>query len=317
MKNAKLLPLSHDHLDLVLTWRNRDDVRKNMYNNTIISEKEHRSWFDKIIDDNTKQYFVYELDGKLCGVIGFVDINTKSESASWAFYSGDSALRGIGSLMEIAALGYAFDVLNLKKLYCEVLEFNDAVIKFHKKHGFQNEGVFKKHHYAEGQYWDIHRLAIFKDDWTKCRNDISNKKRNHFSPGKVFKQKLTVTEKHIWENTTAINGDNKLHCDKVLSQEVNLKEKRIRGLLTPSIFSTFFSSIFPNQNIVYVKQFIYFQNPVYVDTELEVISRIITKIGQKVIIKISIITTSSNTDVIKGEVELLLSENKTQQAPND
>ena len=192
MRNIQLIRLTKKYLDLVFEWRNRADVRKNMYTSHEITKDEHLSWFERISQDKTKIYYIFELDNKPCGVIGFTDINMKSKSSSWAFYSGNPDIRGIGSLMEIAALDHAFNEMELEKLYCEVLESNSTVIKFHKKHGFQQEGIFKKHHFAEGNFWDVHRLAIFKNDWKKCRIDIVNRIKGPYSCGKVYKHNFQI-----------------------------------------------------------------------------------------------------------------------------
>jgi len=77
--------------------------------------------------------------------------------------------------MEITALDYAFRKLKLEKLWCEVLEFNESVIRFHKKFGFQEEGIFKGHYLRDGERYDIHRLAIFKDQWLDTRLNFLNK----------------------------------------------------------------------------------------------------------------------------------------------
>ncbi len=171
----ELIPLEEKYLDLILGWRNHPDVRKSMYNEHIISKEEHRNWYATIKDDPSCQYFIFVKDNGPAGVISFTYIDVKNKTSSWAFYSGDTSKRGIGPLMEITALDYAFRKLKLEKLWCEVLEFNESVIRFHKKFGFQEEGIFKGHYLRDGERYDIHRLAIFKDQWLDTRLNFLNK----------------------------------------------------------------------------------------------------------------------------------------------
>jgi RimJ/RimL family protein N-acetyltransferase len=68
--------------------------------------------------------------------------------------------------MEFFALSYAFEVLGIRKLCCEVFLFNTNVIKLHEKFGFKKEGHFTKHYSKNDIYEDIVCLAKFKDNWS-------------------------------------------------------------------------------------------------------------------------------------------------------
>ena len=164
-----------DDLPMVLEWRNSEPVRRNMYTTHIISLEEHLSWFKKVKKDKTKSYFIFEEEGNPCGVIGFVDIDLRSRKSGWAFYSGNLEKRGIGSRMEYAALEHAFTDLGLHKLYCEVISFNMPVVKFHKKYGFVEEGIFCRHHFDGIAYHDVYRLALFKKDWANKRSSMAKR----------------------------------------------------------------------------------------------------------------------------------------------
>jgi UDP-4-amino-4,6-dideoxy-N-acetyl-beta-L-altrosamine N-acetyltransferase len=288
-----------------------------MYTNHEITKEEHLSWFERTSKDNTKRYFIFELNSRPCGVIGFVDINIQSKSSSWAFYSGDTSIRGIGSLMEIAALDYAFNEMKLEKLYCEVLEFNDAVIKFHKKHGFQQEGIFKKHHFSDGRFWDVHRLAIFKNDWTKCRNYLVNRIKGPYSCGKEYRHQFRVTSEQVVGFADITGDHNKVHFDDEYARSCGFEDKLVHGFLVTSVFSKVFGTIFPGDGTIYMKQSFSFQLPVYVDTELEACFEIISKIGRKLIVKTSIINQKTSEIVVDGEADVLISKEKSLEIVNE
>lgn len=317
MKNIKLIPLTLDYLDTVFEWRNRADVRKNMYTSHEITKEEHLSWFERINRDITKRYFIFELDNVPCGVIGFVDINTVSKSSSWAFYSGDTTVRGIGSLMEITALDYAFNEMELHKLYCEVLEFNEPVIKFHKKHGFQQEGIFKKHHFADGKFWDVHRLAIFKNDWDKCRDEVAKRIKGPYSCGKVYRHKFQVTNEQVVQFADVTGDYNKVHFDEIYAKKCGFENKLVHGFLVTSIFSKVFGTIFPGDGTIYMKQSFSFQLPVYVGTELEASFKVVSKIGRKLIVKTLIINVATSEVVVDGEADILISKEKSLEVINE
>ena len=175
MKQLSIRQMTENDLELVLDWRNQEVVRMNMYNYHLITLEEHRDWFEKCKSRLDVVNLMFEIDGQAKGVISFSKIDTQSCTAEWAFYSGDLNTRGVGTFMELCALKYAFNVLKLRKLNCEVLSFNEKVIKFHKKFGFEEEGV-KRAHYCRGESeFDIHLLAIFRSDWEQQAPKLENK----------------------------------------------------------------------------------------------------------------------------------------------
>tara|TARA_R100001129_G_scaffold179391_1_gene156157 strand:+ start:6869 stop:7114 length:246 start_codon:yes stop_codon:yes gene_type:complete len=80
--------------------------------------------------------------------------------------------------MESLALLYAFESLNLNKLCCEVLSFNEPVVKFHQRFGFEIEGTLKEHYFRDGEAFDVVLLALFKSSWPAVKERIMNKVNN-------------------------------------------------------------------------------------------------------------------------------------------
>ncbi len=166
-----------DDMDFVLKSRNSPDVRKNMYTSHVISREEHEIWYSGMLQDPTKEYFIFEIDSSPAGVVGFIDIARDSKIASWMFYSGDTSRKGIGVKMEYYALEYAFSEMGLYKLCCEVLAFNEPVIKLHKKFGFNVEGILRSQHYKDNIYIDIYRLGMFSEEWEVNKDTLREKYR--------------------------------------------------------------------------------------------------------------------------------------------
>jgi UDP-4-amino-4,6-dideoxy-N-acetyl-beta-L-altrosamine N-acetyltransferase len=162
-------------LELIRSWRNSPSVRLNMYTRHEISKDEHQRWWNETSARLDRKYLMYEFSGLPSGVVGFSDIDFKNKNSFWAFYSDPQSVRGTGSKMEFLALDYAFSELGLYKLNCEVLAFNESVIKLHKKFGFQIEGIFRRHHNIDEKFVDIYRAAIFSDDWVIRRREMFEK----------------------------------------------------------------------------------------------------------------------------------------------
>ncbi|MGB7399890.1 UDP-4-amino-4,6-dideoxy-N-acetyl-beta-L-altrosamine N-acetyltransferase [Castellaniella sp.] len=168
-----LFPLNGDDLDMVLLWRNQASVRKNMYTAHSISIEEHREWFEKIKDRQDSKWLIYkEKNGIAAGVVYFTNISAITKNAFWGFYAGADAMRGVGSRMELEALDYAFQVLGLHKLNCEIFSSNSNVIRLHEKFGFSIEGRFRDFHFDGMDYIDIVRMGILEHEWNGKRSEM-------------------------------------------------------------------------------------------------------------------------------------------------
>ncbi len=175
--DIKLIPLKEGHLEMVRNWRQLDEVSKYMYTNPKISEVQQIEWFKSVSVDSSKKFFIISFQEKPLGLCSVTDINYVFKRCSWAFYLGDSSVRGqgIGSKVEYNVLNYVFNELNLNKLNCEVFVSNDKVIKMHEKFGFRREAYFRDHVFKDNQFLDVVELAMLKEEWDKLKITMFNK----------------------------------------------------------------------------------------------------------------------------------------------
>jgi len=165
LSDDKLVPMTDLDLDHVLKWRNAPHVRQNMYSQHKISPDEHRNWWQLVKDRDDRRYYIFERSGIASGFASLSDIDQVNGTASWAFFAAEDAEKGTGTLMEQAVLTKAFSELGLRKLCCEVLDFNSRVVAFHERFGFQVEGRLAEHKLINGHYCDVLLMAIFARDW--------------------------------------------------------------------------------------------------------------------------------------------------------
>lgn len=158
-------------VELMRTWRNAPEVRSKMYTRHEISAAEHRAWWKKTRQRSDRRYFMYD-DGGPLGIIGLTQIDRVNSSCFWAFYAAPGAPRGTGSRMEFLALERVFGAFGLHKLSCEVLAYNEPVVRLHHKFGFVTEGVFREHHLGPDGFVDVVRLGLLSSDWAALRDDM-------------------------------------------------------------------------------------------------------------------------------------------------
>ena len=146
-----LRPLAEPDLALVRSWRNHESVRRYMYTQHEIGEKEHRDWFARCELDPLRHLLVYDVDDQPRGFVHFT-VQGAGRVADWGFYIAPEAPRGTGTGLGRRALEFAFQRLQLHKICGQALGFNQRSIDFHRKMGFCQEGVLRDQHFDGQQF---------------------------------------------------------------------------------------------------------------------------------------------------------------------
>lgn len=153
--------------EILLTWRNKDFIRHNMYTNHLITPEEHTQWFNKVLVSQKHKSFIFSYKEKDIGFCGFYNLDYDNQTASWTFHIGEpeNIPKGSGLVLTFMAMNYFFNDLKFRKLCGEALSFNQKSITMHQRFGYQTEGILKEHFYRDGCYHDIYIFAIFKEQW--------------------------------------------------------------------------------------------------------------------------------------------------------
>jgi UDP-4-amino-4,6-dideoxy-N-acetyl-beta-L-altrosamine N-acetyltransferase len=174
MKDIELILVQEDHIETIRDWRNSEQVKAYMYTDKYITLEDQRKWFESIKGSPKSKYWIISWDKKELGLVSLTNIDTALNSCYWAFYLGDTSVRGagIGGKVEYKILEYVFENLKLNKLRCEVFAFNEKVIKMHEKFGFRREAYYREHCLKNGKYEDVVGLAILKSEWNQIKDQL-------------------------------------------------------------------------------------------------------------------------------------------------
>jgi UDP-4-amino-4,6-dideoxy-N-acetyl-beta-L-altrosamine N-acetyltransferase len=175
--DIRLTPLTSDDIELVRTWRNSSEVAQYMYTSNEITAEQQAAWFAQVESDLTSRYWVIEYNDQKIGLASLTGISKMLSSCYWAFYLGDTNIRGagLGAKIEFNVLEYVFTELKLNKLRCEVMTFNDKVIAMHEKFGFRREAYYRQHVKKDGVWHDVVGLALLKQEWDVYRPIMKSK----------------------------------------------------------------------------------------------------------------------------------------------
>jgi len=177
-KRIKLRAVEEDDLAKIVKWRNSAENYNFFYEFEPLSLIKQKTWFNQHLNDPAEKLFVIStLEGEAIGTVGFTHIDLRNRKAEWGrFLIGEKnfASGGIGAEVEFLILEYAFEHLNLNKLYCEVLASNPKVISLHKKFGFREDGILRKHIYKQGAYVDVIILSLLSDEYFDNKQKLSD-----------------------------------------------------------------------------------------------------------------------------------------------
>lgn len=177
MKDVILREITVDDLELIRTWRSSESISKYMYTTPNITPEQQLAWYAKMQESKTSKYWMITYEGKPLGVASLYNINDQFKNSYWAFYLGDSSVRGkgVGSKVEFQVCEYVFDTMGYNKLLCEVFVWNTAVVKMHEKFGFRRESYFRQHVFKNEKWEDVIGMAMLKQEWDQQKKYLFEK----------------------------------------------------------------------------------------------------------------------------------------------
>lgn len=163
--------LSKDLIETARHWRNQPRINRNMFSTNEISQSDQIRWYDSLKDDPARLYFVFFQDLRPVGMLYFTNI--ENEVCSWGCYLGEEAVwPGSGLILEIAALEYAFNHLNVGQLNAEVFEFNGSAQRMHQVFEYPLVGKSTKRYLRDGVECSLLQYVYLKKDWNEKKDRV-------------------------------------------------------------------------------------------------------------------------------------------------
>jgi RimJ/RimL family protein N-acetyltransferase len=165
----KLVSLSREDLPKARGWVNDSFLKARMLRVVPVSPEDQEKWYENIVQDASKIVFAIRTmdDGRHIGNTGLYHIDWTHKRAEFWILIGERDFWGQGIGSEVVALmqRYAFENLDLNKLYVNVGIDNEAAIALYKKANFVQEGIMKQHYYIEGKYIDVVTMEILRSEF--------------------------------------------------------------------------------------------------------------------------------------------------------
>ncbi len=105
------------------------------------------------------------------GITGLHSINWIARHAEFRILVGEKQHwgKGVGTEGVQLLTAYAFEILNLNRVWLGVNEANQKAYQSYLKGGFQEEGRLRQEVYRNGRYFDVIRMSILRSEYEKKR----------------------------------------------------------------------------------------------------------------------------------------------------
>lgn len=175
-KITGLRALEREDLKLLRDWRNNPTFRRNFREHRELNLTNQESWFNRTTSNpNDFMFLIESLDKhEPLGACGLLYTNWLIRSSDFSFYIGHDNLYIDQNYAFDAArtlIKYAFNDLNLNKIWMELYEFDTLKIDFFvQKFGFKVDGKLRQNAFTDGRYWDSHIISLLKEDYSEIVN---------------------------------------------------------------------------------------------------------------------------------------------------
>jgi RimJ/RimL family protein N-acetyltransferase len=160
--------LTTDH---VMAMLNDPEVNQFLARSLPVSKSDERNWISSVNSSQSEVVygiFVNENEKEIligtCGIHKIDWISRKAEAGIAIFHKKYWEQR-IGTSVVRDMLDFAFNTLNLERIYTSALSFNVRSIAMQKRIGFKEEGIRRNSFYKNGEMHDEIMLGLLREEY--------------------------------------------------------------------------------------------------------------------------------------------------------
>lgn len=170
-----LRPIEVEDAKRFVEMINDEEVRQYLAAVFPINKYMEENWIKNNANNFNTVTFGIEVKDKniLVGSTGLMNIDWVNRQAEFGIGIFDKNYwnKGLGTDATRLVLKYAFEYLNLNRIYLKTYEYNKRAIRVYEKSGFLLEGKERQGKYLKGKYWDLLRMSIIAEDyWRNVEN---------------------------------------------------------------------------------------------------------------------------------------------------
>jgi RimJ/RimL family protein N-acetyltransferase len=154
-------------------WLNDDEVTRLLFQGLrpLSPQAVWEMWSKESQDANTIPFAVCRIENDaFVGTTGVYQVQWVTRSAEFRVFIGDKRFwdLGIGTECTRMMARYAFDKLNMNRVWLGVNAANERAVRAYEKAGFVREGVLRQEQYRNGRYYDVIRMSMLRDEYPRA-----------------------------------------------------------------------------------------------------------------------------------------------------
>lgn len=134
--------------------------------------RELEDLYEKYVHNTSERRFIIEeiATGSSVGVLSLIEIDEINRKCEIDIIIDEKFQgRSFGKQGFVLGVKYAFDILNLYKVYLLLLPNNTPGLSIYRFAGFKKECRLRKEFYRNGEYVDVERMCIFENQWRRSK----------------------------------------------------------------------------------------------------------------------------------------------------
>lgn len=167
-ENLILKSITSEDTDLILRWRNSDNVKKYFIDQRELRKEDHMRWLKiKAETGSIVQFIISQQESRRpVGTVFLKNIDYQNRKAEYGIFLGEEECTGKGTGTAVARrmTAYAFQELKLHKLYLRVLEDNLRAVACYEKAGFQKEALLRDDVLIHNKFRNIIIMGILNSE---------------------------------------------------------------------------------------------------------------------------------------------------------
>lgn len=129
--------ITQDDIELIRQTRNRDEIRRRMFDQRPITPKQQQLWFQSI-NNMFNYYFIIQYQGRKVGLIHGKNSDFTAREDEGGIYIWDASLIGTGipAKASICFIECSFNLLRLERIFARVRSDNLHALKYNSSLGY-------------------------------------------------------------------------------------------------------------------------------------------------------------------------------------
>jgi RimJ/RimL family protein N-acetyltransferase len=176
-ERVRLRAVERADLPHFVAWLNDPEVIAGLLLYRPLSLAQEERWFENMLQRNPDEQVLAievrrgEADWVLIGSCGLHNIEWPNRLAELGIAIGDKTCwsQGYGTETVSLLVRYAFETLNLNRVFLRVYETNPRAIRAYEKAGFILEGRLRQAIYKNGNFADILLMGVLRQEWDARR----------------------------------------------------------------------------------------------------------------------------------------------------